>query len=52
MTCSAQRGDVEVSRLHNVAICKEIGEQLAHLYETEAPWDAAAFDDAHETIAR
>ena len=29
MTYSAQRGDVEISRPHNVAICKEIGERLA-----------------------
>jgi hypothetical protein len=29
MTCFAQQGDVEISRLQNVAICKEIGEQLA-----------------------
>ena len=29
MTHSAQQGDVEISRLHNVAICKEIGERLA-----------------------
>ena len=29
MTYSAQRGDVEISRVHNVAICKEIGERLA-----------------------
>ena len=29
MIYSAQRGEVEISRLHNVAICKEIGEQLA-----------------------
>jgi hypothetical protein len=29
MTHSAQQGDVEISCLHNVAICKEIGEQLA-----------------------
>ena len=29
MTHSAQQGDVEISRLHTVAICKEIGEQLA-----------------------
>ena len=29
MTYSAQRGDVEISRLHNVAIRKEISERLA-----------------------
>jgi hypothetical protein len=29
MTYSAQRGDAEISRLHNVAIRKEIGERLA-----------------------
>jgi hypothetical protein len=29
MTHSAQQGDVEMSHPHNVAICKEIGEQLA-----------------------
>jgi hypothetical protein len=29
MTYSVQQGDVEISRLHNVAICKEIGERLA-----------------------
>ncbi len=29
MAYSAQQGGVEVSRLHNVAICKEIGERLA-----------------------
>jgi hypothetical protein len=29
MTHSAQQGDVEISRLHNVAICKEISERLA-----------------------
>ena len=29
MTCCAQQGDVEISRLHNVAICKEISERLA-----------------------
>jgi hypothetical protein len=28
MTCCAQQGDVEISRLHNVAICKEISERL------------------------
>ena len=29
MTYSAQHGDIEISRLHNVAICKEISERLA-----------------------
>ncbi len=29
MTYSAQQGGVEISRLHNVAICKEISERLA-----------------------
>jgi hypothetical protein len=29
MTYSAQRGEVEISRLHSVAICKEISERLA-----------------------
>jgi hypothetical protein len=29
MTYSAQQGEVEISRLHNVAICKEISERLA-----------------------
>ena len=28
MTYSAQRGDVEISRAHNVALRKEIGERL------------------------
>lgn len=29
MTYSAEQRGVEISRLHNVAICKEIGERLA-----------------------
>jgi len=29
MTYCAQQGDVEISRLHNEAICKEVGERLA-----------------------
>jgi hypothetical protein len=29
MTYSAQQSGVEISRLHNVAICKEISERLA-----------------------
>jgi hypothetical protein len=29
MPSSAQQGHVEISRLHNVAICKEISERLA-----------------------
>ena len=29
MTYSAQQGGVEISRLHKLAICKEIGERLA-----------------------
>jgi hypothetical protein len=29
MTYSAERGDVEISRLHNMAISKEISERLA-----------------------
>jgi hypothetical protein len=29
MACSMQRGEVEISRLHSVAICKEISERLA-----------------------
>ena len=29
MTYSARQGEVEISRLHNVAICKEISERLA-----------------------
>jgi len=29
MTYFARRGEVEISRLHNVAICKEISERLA-----------------------
>ena len=36
MTHSAQRDDVEISRLHNVAICKEIGEQLAICMQPKA----------------
>jgi hypothetical protein len=52
MTCCAQRGDVEISRLHNVAICKEISERLSRRYETGPSWNAPAFDHAHETDAR
>jgi hypothetical protein len=29
MACSMQHGEVEISRLHSVAICKEISERLA-----------------------
>ncbi len=29
MAYSARQGEVEISRLHNVAICREIGERLA-----------------------
>jgi hypothetical protein len=29
MACSAQHGEVEISGLHSVAICKEISERLA-----------------------
>jgi hypothetical protein len=29
MTHSAQQGGVEISHIHNLAICKEISEQLA-----------------------
>jgi hypothetical protein len=51
MTYFAQHGDVEISRLHNAAIRKEISEGLAIGMKPE-PCNAAAFDDAHETIAR
>ena len=35
MTYSAQQGGVEISRLHNVAIRKEISERLAIVMKTK-----------------
>jgi hypothetical protein len=37
MTYSAQRGDVEISRTHNVALRKEIGERLGISLDLQPP---------------
>lgn len=37
MTYSAQRGDVEIGRTHNIALRKEIGERLGIILDLQPP---------------
>ena len=52
MTYPPPQGHVQISHVHNLALCKEIGERLGISMGEMPSWNAAAFDDAHETIAR
>jgi hypothetical protein len=52
MTYPAPEGEGQISRVHRVALCKEIGERLGAKSGSEPGSNVAAFDDAHGTIAR